>query len=375
MKELAPLDEPGFLEAHVWIAGALLNRHIGGDDPWSLLETHLNHALELDPENPLARRFSVELLIREGNHEKAIQVMEDTVGFFPSFHPDLAHYYHLQGNELKSKFHARRAIHHYLDVKKQQLKRKPDDSTYTGQWTPRGYLRIAESYGLLDKQSAELQVLQEAAAKYPDDQVLKTTLMQTLISRTATADLRDAGAKQWIETICRQMPNQRVVVAVLGKGLIAEEPYARQFVDELRSKKLLSSDVFERVADTYMSMSRFDKAIEYYVETCEMNPNSSFALNNMAWVWGNVEPIQIKGALAAADRAIELNPDPRFYETRGQILAGLERWDEAARDLELALNGTIPNAAVVHQTLAKVYEKMGNAEQAEAHRRLLNSNR
>lgn len=373
IKKLAPLDEPGFVEAHVWIAGALLNNHITDDDPWELLRIHLGHALELDPEHLLAKRFSAELMMHNRDFENALTTMEETVRYFPSFHPDLAHLYRLKGDEKKCKFHARRALNHYRTIKAQQQRRNPEDANYPGQWTQRGYLRIAESCSLLGHQNLEVEILQEAVAAYPNNRMLQATLLQALIGRIATADLSKPLTRQWIETICEIMPNQVVVVAVLGRGLIAEEPEARELVEHLRAKNLLSSDVFERVADTYLSIGRFNKALAYYEETTEMNPKAGAAWNNMAWILGNVQPIQAERAVVAAGRAIELDPDPQYFETRGQILITLQRWDEAAKDLERALNGTVPNAAEVHRALAMSYEAMGNGEQAAAHRAFIDS--
>ena len=56
-----------------------------------------------------------------------------------------------------------------------------------------------------------------------------------------------------------------------------------------------------------------------------------------------------------------------YRETRGQILIKLQRWSDAVRDLELALNG-MPESQPIHRSLAEAYEQLGDATLAAAHR-------
>ena len=64
--------------------------------------------------------------------------------------------------------------------------------------------------------------------------------------------------------------------------------------------------------------------------------------------------------------------NPHYRETRGQILIQLERWGDAASELEIALNG-MPDNKPIHQSLALAYEKLGRSEAARMHRQLASS--
>ena len=59
---------------------------------------------------------------------------------------------------------------------------------------------------------------------------------------------------------------------------------------------------------------------------------------------------------------------PTFLETRGQVLAKLGRDEEAIADLAKSLEA-FPNVPEIHETLARCYRKIGNAELADAHQK------
>jgi predicted Zn-dependent protease len=97
-------------------------------------------------------------------------------------------------------------------------------------------------------------------------------------------------------------------------------------------------------------------------------PDNPVAWNNYAWALSQQPNKDLEVALAAVNHALALAPQEfRFRETRGQINLALGLWSEAAEDLEFALNG-MPDAAVIHVSLAKAYEALGQKELAQMHR-------
>jgi predicted Zn-dependent protease len=92
------------------------------------------------------------------------------------------------------------------------------------------------------------------------------------------------------------------------------------------------------------------------------------AWNNYAWALTQDPDKDLELALAAVNHALALSPEEfRFRETRGQINLALGQWSEAADDLEFALNG-MPEAAVIHASLAKAYDELGQKDLAQMHR-------
>jgi Flp pilus assembly protein TadD len=99
------------------------------------------------------------------------------------------------------------------------------------------------------------------------------------------------------------------------------------------------------------------------------------ALNDLAWLLAHHEPIDLERALALVDKAIEIEPrNVHFRDTRGHVLAKLNRWQDAVVELEQAVNG-LPGNRGTHAVLAQTYDNLGNKELADAHRSLSQSSR
>ncbi|TWU32161.1 tetratricopeptide repeat protein [Novipirellula artificiosorum] len=101
----------------------------------------------------------------------------------------------------------------------------------------------------------------------------------------------------------------------------------------------------------------------------EMLPNSGAILNNLAVAIATREGSDLEQALKISESAIEQtkDPSPHFYETRGQILAKLERYTKAIPDLERALAVDVL-ALGAHKALATCYDAIDEKEIADQHR-------
>lgn len=123
------------------------------------------------------------------------------------------------------------------------------------------------------------------------------------------------------------------------------------------------------VATHAASTGAIEPARRGYAKLIAAETKNPDAWNNYAWTLLQEPAPDPEVALEAINRALELRPgDHRFRETRGQVRIALEQWDEAAADLEYALNG-LPEAADAHRSLAKAYAAMGKTKLADLHRR------
>ncbi|KLU02930.1 putative transmembrane protein [Rhodopirellula islandica] len=112
-----------------------------------------------------------------------------------------------------------------------------------------------------------------------------------------------------------------------------------------------------------------DRATLHLKLAAEHLPHSSAILNNLAVAMAEKEDGDLEQALQISEKAIESvsQPNPFFYETRGQILTKLGKHLEAIPDLERALaEESLANTA--HESLAVCFEALGEEELAEEHR-------
>ena len=115
------------------------------------------------------------------------------------------------------------------------------------------------------------------------------------------------------------------------------------------------------------------KAELHLEQALRLNPNTPEVLNNLAWVLANSKPPQLDRALVLVNAAVNALPDhPELRETRGQILARLQRWQDALPDLETALHD-LGSRGNIHGSLATIYEHLGDEDMSAKHRKLAES--
>jgi tetratricopeptide (TPR) repeat protein len=129
-----------------------------------------------------------------------------------------------------------------------------------------------------------------------------------------------------------------------------------------------SPQVEKLTADLSMVSGNYIQARDDYERILDNDETNLKVANNLAWIYGHVDPVDLDKALSLANQAVGYAPDnASLRETRAQILVKQEKWREAAQDLEFALNG-LPDYFPIHDALADCYEHLGQAELASAHR-------
>ncbi len=114
-----------------------------------------------------------------------------------------------------------------------------------------------------------------------------------------------------------------------------------------------------------------EKAVNYLNLAAKSGISSPAVLNNLAVAISGKKDGNQEEALRFVEMALKQLPDHHYLlETRGQILAKLNRPQDAIRDLEVAiqteglLQGALP-------TLIECYRKLGLPDMAEHYRKLL----
>jgi tetratricopeptide (TPR) repeat protein len=184
----------------------------------------------------------------------------------------------------------------------------------------------------------------------------------SLTSAALKADPSNTNAVMMLTELARDVIAGKESVGLLKQQLAAgEHPWLIHLILGTRSLEL--GDVQE--------------GAEHLEQAVKLNPTAAVAMNNLAWTLANQEPVDLKRAETLAAQAVNISPgNAQIRETRGQIYLKQERWKEALTDLELVLPVYSREAALakqlphLHESLAKAYDKLGNADMARRHREL-----
>lgn len=358
---LAPLNEANFAPAHAYVAAAFIDQVFPSENPWPLAERHARHALSKEPSYAVAERFLAECLLQQGNIEAALPIMDRLRKDFPEFNSELAHEYFRRGDFPVAKKFAKAAVHHW-----EKLQRQTESADV--QITPQGYLRFAECFGILNNQPQELDLLRQGCNEFPQVAFLLKTYAAKLTLELPRMNFSDAQRIGQLDDLLWVDPENADGIQLLYTAIQQANPEALNLANRIIQAPRSSALLLKSVGDMYLTTDRFELARHAYELACQKDPQSAYAWNNLAWIHSNQQPIDLDLALQCAQKAIDAKNDSNFYETQGQILVKLERWEEAARSLEHALNGTIPNPQDAHRSLATIYTALGRTEQAAAHR-------
>jgi tetratricopeptide (TPR) repeat protein len=93
-------------------------------------------------------------------------------------------------------------------------------------------------------------------------------------------------------------------------------------------------------------------------------------LNNLAVAIAGDKDGDLQHALTLSNAAIEKLPHPYLFETRGQILCKMERYQECILDLEKGLQAP-ELASAIYPSLITAYQKLGNQSLADEYAKRL----
>ena len=370
MQALAPVDSPGFGEAHLWLAGQLMQGKLDVPDRWERIEKHARHALDMASQRNRYQRDRARLVLarvmeHRGQWYAASQEMKELSDGFPTLHFDLMERALANNRGQEAKSHARRVIA-ICESLAAETEASPDEGSLPAphfrSWT------LATQ--LLDGEEAAEAVVRRGIARFPGDSFLTWWLGNHIARELVNADLTSDTSLDCFREIFRHDPKNAIAISRLKDLALADLQHAQSITQSLSLTESLPAGACLAMGDQRWSQGDAQGARWFYEYATQIDPMNVAAWNNVAWLCGCVEDtLDLDRALHAVNKAIAIEEDPRCYETRGQIYARLEKWPEAIRDLERAVNGALPDSRPAHETLARVLEAIGDAEAAAAHRR------
>ena len=123
-----------------------------------------------------------------------------------------------------------------------------------------------------------------------------------------------------------------------------------------------------RLGDLAILRKDYNAAEKYYVNLVQVQPDNALALNNLAWVMGQLNK---DGGIPYAKRSNELAPNqPEFMDTWAALLAENNQYVKSIELLNKALE-IQPSNSQLRLNLAKIYIKAGDKSHARTELEIL----
>lgn len=115
-------------------------------------------------------------------------------------------------------------------------------------------------------------------------------------------------------------------------------------------------------AIAYGRLKRWEEAIVDYGRAIELDANYASAYNGRAWSYCQIG--KFEAALPDANKALELKPnEANFFDTRATAFAGLNRYEEAIADMDKAIK--LSPEGWLYYNRGKIYRLMGDESKAQ----------
>jgi tetratricopeptide (TPR) repeat protein len=236
-------------------------------------------------------------------------------------------------------------------------------------------LSLADTKLFQGEHAAAVELLQKGLA-LSDDRRTRQALAQAYIVWADTFPLSEDTAGRKVELLelgLRADPHNPVLFDRLMRLLGTDGPTSDS------ARKMLQAQLAQGQAPALVHLmlgtdagqrGESERALFHLGRAHEIDPGMSVVANNLAWFLAHSEPPDLSRALSLMDTVITRWPDrAEFRDTRGHILIKLKRWDDALRDLELALPG-LRDSVDLHVALARVYRHKELDDLASEHERI-----
>lgn len=386
MRQLAPETNPGYADAHFWLAANFMRARANSLNERRLfLEKaliHSNYCLNLDNDRREARMIKANALYGLGRQQEAYVEFEQLFRAEPEYFDTLVRINKLMRMESRN-----RTI--YEDAATRlaaKLKAVRDTDVDAWNRTLRQIqLCFIGSQNFVDLRNTLLneQTLarDNAVRKKAVDEIFGNSL-----NAEAQAIVRSANAKERLPEIMKllreayqlspadvQIKYQLAYVAMVFPEIAAE---AKAIYDPEQDPDV-PGQVLQVLGNAEMQNRNYSQAIQRYEQARLKIPKDADLLNNLAYAYLTSDSQNAERALFLVDEALQLLPqvlennDPlsHFHHTRGTALLALNRITEAAASFELALQYRPDNPGIL-ESLVKCYTGRDEKQAAAYQKRL-----
>jgi tetratricopeptide (TPR) repeat protein len=365
MQQLAPVEEAGYIRAHLWIIEHLVSDELKlpKEESQRLLKIHLAHVERLGARGPQLQLLNAVALVRDGQLVEAAEKLAPLV----TSHP-VAAMMRMECNLTLNRTDDARS-----DARMVRLHMRNRAS--------RGKELTAEecrvwlaAEGLLGDLPKAHELAKQWHKLEPNNKVARTILVDLsgqLFKVSLGVPDPDPDYLTDLFLLAAELTDDPKGLQGQFASLYrlrSDFPLAQQVVDRIVNSPRTPAPILEAAGTVAAMLDEPKRAKVYLQQALKKDPQNSVALNNYAWLIIQEPNPNLSAALTAVNQAIEIAPkDFRYRETRGQILVRLGRWQEAVDDLEYAANG-MPSSKEIHLALAKAYDALGDRQLAQVHR-------
>jgi tetratricopeptide (TPR) repeat protein len=367
IKDLAPVDHPGYARAQVDVAAALLSTPTVSEKNRTLAELHLQNALQTEPEDPTANELLGRIYARTGRLRQAEGHLIKVGDERPEALLLLASVYKGEGNQKSSQARVEQA----RKIFEKRATTNFDDNTSRLQW--------ASCLVLLENFREAVNVLRKGVdlSSGENNRTYHKALTEVYVA-WADALTKDPKSKlgDRLGLLEQGLAHDPSNLALLDRFSTAiktggpEGDRAREALKSLLASGKATASVHFALGIDAHEKGKMDEARLHMEQAFRLTPKMPVVANNLAWLMAHSDKPDLPRALEIVNMAIEQSPNEvRFRGTRGHILAKMQRWKEALPDLEAALPAEL-NSPELHRVLAETYDHLGVPEMAAEHRRL-----
>lgn len=333
--------------------------------------TVLKLIAENERDNLAVKRMYAEYLIFEHKLQSAIPVLVELSESDPTLGLHAAALARQLGEVDAAERYATTALQRVVEMQK-------DDPT-----NALLAMSIARNEIFLERHSDAIRTLKRSidVAKTPEERRMLTqglgdaiVAYVNYIEKSPTNTVKERlRVLQMLDAAVKIAPNNPRVVTMVADHVLGSLDEDDDKIVSVREALITGSPtgIAHFIKGTSALMKKDQAMAELHLEKAvEQLPRSGAILNNLAVALAMKEEPDFEKALQVSNAAIENvpSPTPHFFETRGQILFRMGRFREAISDLERALIER-SLAQKAHQMLADCYDKVGDAELAEGHRK------
>lgn len=365
MNYLAPDDRAVYAPAHLWKATRILEKGKLEKADVELAELHLQLAIQQNPRLQMAHALLGDLYFQTGIIEPAIEHLAQAHRTAVPYRLKLSRALKIKGEELQSTSIAAQI----LPFAEAESQKDPRDLQNRLNWS--------EALLLSGDRTKAAEVIVEGL-KLADDPTLRQALTLVWIQE-ADELLKSKGNKgrafQVLSAALENTPNEILLfdrilkLLSMKEGLEGEEDVALFLQQNIVVGRAVG--LSHLILGTHKLENQQPKEAGFHLQQAfKLLPHGPVVANNFAWYLAKTDPADPLRALEIINVLVSEYPQsPEFRDTRGHVYIALERWQEAATDLEAALP-VLGNRVETHEALSQVYEKLGSVEIASQHRKL-----